>query len=162
MLFRFVMFALVHDIYVWKRRALHGVISQQIRQYCFRSFVFTDHHIMQGQDSKSIDSELMDISAMLRETPALWKNYQGRALGITTVINQNGIMRDPASVAWRAYCIGIIQRYATYDHETRRDYTLSTWCEREWHRVLLDDPENVRALTGKATYLCIPPSMFSD
>ena len=105
---------------------------------------------MQGQQLKFVDSELMDISAMLRETPALWNRYRERASQVTAIVNQCGVMKDSNNVAWRTYCIDTIQRYATYDHETRMDHGLSTWCESEWHKVLCDDTENVRALTGKS------------
>ena len=104
---------------------------------------------MQGQYLKFIDAELMDIGSMLQETPVLWRHYQERALRVTTIADQYGIMRDKDNMGLRTNCLDVIQRYATYDHETMRDHILSTWCERGWHQVLEDDPENVRALSGK-------------
>ncbi|MCJ1239457.1 hypothetical protein MMC14_007453, partial [Varicellaria rhodocarpa] len=107
---------------------------------------------MQGQYLKFIDAELMDIGSMLQETPVLWRHYQERALRVTTIADQYGIMRDKDNMGLRTNCLDVIQRYATYDHETMRDHILSTWCERGWHQVLEDDPENVRALSGLGRY----------
>ena len=121
-------------------------------------FAFTlSSHTMQSQNLKFIDAELLDIESMLKETPVLWRHYQERALRVTSIADQYGIMRDKGNVGWRTYCLNIIQRYATYDYETMRDYILSTWCERGWHQVLEDDSENVRALSGKCSPLLLYP-----
>ena len=110
---------------------------------------------MQGL-SAATKEELRKISAMLMETPALWTHYKARILQVMLEMDQAEIMRDADNLPKSAWELSLLQRYATSNHRIMDSFVLASWCERQWLKILQDDPDNVMALTR----MCFHPLTF--
>ncbi|KAL9111773.1 MAG: hypothetical protein Q9227_003832 [Pyrenula ochraceoflavens] len=89
---------------------------------------------------------------ILANQPNDHENYMPLATRVISYLEHSGIMTSSNQLQSRTWFIQALQRYATYDGDVDGSEDVARWCERQWNRLLQQNPENSTALTRLGQY----------
>ena len=90
---------------------------------------------------------------MLMELPAIGTHSEARIFQVMSEMNQAKSTKDTDYVPRFTWGLGQFQRYVT-SNPGKIDFSMLTpWCERQWLKMLQDNPDNVMALAASASFL---------
>jgi hypothetical protein len=96
----------------------------------------------------SAKTGLTNVRNSLNQYPDNWRNCTDAVRTCITYVEQSRIMTNPNRLEERLWIISEVQNFAYFDADNGYVQDAASWCEREWNKIINNNPHHVGALAG--------------